>query len=324
MSSPVKMNRLKFALLPIAGILILAGCSGPDQVLPTAASHLQEREGISTLQPTLIPSPTQQLNPTPQPSETPPEVEPEAGTERTWEVDGAAMVYVPAGTFLMGSTGDNELADNDEYPQHEVYLDGYWIDRYEVTNQQYAACVEAGVCNPPLEEGSFTRESYFTDPAFANYPVIYITWSDANRYCEWAGKQLPTEAQWEKAARGTDSREYPWGEEPIDENRANYGGNVGDTTEVGSYSPQGDSPFGCADMAGNVLEWVKDWYVVGYHTYLDQVENPTGARISKIGAKVARGGSWIYPARRARSALRVDRLPELQEGNIGFRCAFWY
>ena len=99
---------------------------------------------------------------------------------------------------------------------------------------------------------------------------------------------------------------------------------MGDTSEVGYYSPLGDSPYGCADMAGNVLEWVKDWYGGNYHTLLDQGENPTGVTYSNIGAKVARGGSWIYPARRARSAFRVDRLPELQEGNIGFRCVFSY
>jgi formylglycine-generating enzyme required for sulfatase activity len=251
-------------------------------------------------------------------------VEPDAGEERVWERDGATMVYVPAGIFLMGSTEDNDQADGDEFPQHEVYLNGFWIDRYEVTNQQYALCVSDEVCHPPLETGSFTRDSYFADPEFVNYPVVWVNWFDANRYCEWAGKQLPTEAQWEKAARGTEAREYPWGEEPIDENRGNYGGNVGDTTEVGSYSPQGDSPYGCADMAGNVLEWVRDWYSRNYESYLDQVENPTGERFSYLGARVARGGSWIYPARRARSALRVDRVPELQEGNIGFRCVFSY
>lgn len=273
---------------------------------------------------TQMPSITEEISPTLEPSETPPVVEPEGGTARIWEKDRAEMVYVPAGPFLMGSTEENQAADNDEYPQHEVYLDGFWIDRFEVTNRGYALCVEAGACDPPPDSGSFTREQYYGHPEFADYPVIFVSWFDVNRYCEWAGKQLPTEAQWEKAARGTDSREYPWGGDPIAEDLANYGGNVGDTTEVGFYSPRGDSPYGCADMAGNVLEWVKDWYSPGYQSFLDQVENPTGAGASPIGAKVARGGSWIYPARRARSALRVDRVPELREGNIGFRCVFSY
>lgn len=308
------------SLFLIVGSLILAGCDEQIPVVPSTAITPHAAEILSAGESTCTPVPS----PTLQPSETPPLVEPEAGAERTWERDGAEMVYVPSGAFLMGSDELNDQADGDEYPQHQVFLDGFWIDRYEITNQQYALCVDDGICPPPPEEGSFTRDSYFANPEFANYPVVWVTWFDANRYCEWAGKQLPTEAQWEKAARGTDGREYPWGNDPIDESRANYGGNVGDTVEVGSFSPQGDSPYGCADMAGNVLEWVKDWYSRDYRAFLDQEENPTGASSSYLGARVARGGSWVYPARRARSALRVDRVPELREGNIGFRCLFSY
>jgi formylglycine-generating enzyme required for sulfatase activity len=318
-------TRLIYLIL-IAGVIFLAGCSAPDQepvnINPTQTSAEVLETATSTSAP--VQSSTPEPTSTPLPTETPPAVEPEAGAERIWEQDGSVMVYVPSGNFLMGTDEENDQADNDEYPQHEVYLDGFWIDRYEVTNQQYEICVDAGACDPPSESGSFTRDIYFTQPEFANYPVIWINWHDANRYCEWAGKKLPTEAQWEKAARGTDAREYPWGDELIDETRANFGSNVGDTTEAGFYSPQGDSPYGCADMAGNVLEWVMDWYSGAYHPILDQVENPSGASSSSIGARVARGGSWIYPARRARSALRVDRVPELREGNIGFRCIFSY
>ena len=319
--------RIKLTLLIIIiGFIHLTGCSAPAQEVVDIAPTLMSVELLETTtsSPVPIQSPTSEPTSTPQPSETSPAVEPEAGAERIWEQDGAEMVYIPSGVFLMGSDEENDQADGDEYPQHEVYLDGYWIDRYEVTNQQYGKCVDAGACDPPYESGSFTRDRYFTQPEFANYPVIWINWFDANRYCEWAGKQLPTEAQWEKAARGTDAREFPWGDDPIDETRANFGSNVGDTTEAGFYSPQGDSPYGCADMAGNVLEWVKDWYNGGYHTILDQVDNPQGASSSSIGARVARGGSWIYPARRARAPLRVDRVPELREGNIGFRCIFSY
>jgi formylglycine-generating enzyme required for sulfatase activity len=318
------MKNQQLFLFLMVGIMILAGCYAPESAVPKITIPPQQSEPTHAHQPTRTLSATPEPTPTFQPTETPPAVEPEDGAARIWEKDEAEMVYVSAGTFLMGSNQTNDQADNDEFPQHEVNLDGFWIDRYEVTNQQYALCVDDGVCHPPLEEGSFTRDRYFKQPEFANYPVVLISWSDANLYCEWAGKQLPTEAQWEKAARGTDAREYPWGEEPIDESRANYGGNVGDTTEVGFYSPQGDSPYGCADMAGNVLEWIKDWYSENYHSILDQVENPMGASSSSIVAKVARGGSWIYPARRARAALRVDRLPELREGNIGFRCVFSY
>ena len=313
----------EFLLALVICCLIIIGCSSQETSISATASPCLSNETpcqdlVSSATATPEPSPTALT------TETPPAVEPKAGEMRVWEKDGASMVYVPAGVFLMGSSEENDQADGDEYPQHEVYLNGFWADRYEVTNDMYRLCVKDEVCHPPLEEGSFTREVYFTNPEFGNFPVVWVNWFDANRYCEWAGKQLPTEAQWEKAARGTDARECPWGDDPIDETLANYGVNVGDTTEVGSFSPQGDSPYGCADMAGNVLEWVRDWYSRNYESYLDQVENPTGERFSYIGARVARGGSWIYPARRARSALRVDRVPELQEGNIGFRCVFSY
>ncbi len=250
---------------------------------------------------------------------TSPPVEPQAGATQVWGKDGGTMVYVPAGVFVMGSREDNSEADNDEYPQHDVVLDGFWIDRTEVTNGQYEQCVAAGACDAPDEVGSYTRDTYYGDPQFANYPVVRVNWFDAANYCSWAGKRLPTEAEWEKAARGTDGREYPWGNSPADETLANYGENVGDTTEVGEYSPQGDSPYGCADMAGNVLEWVADWYDGAYYPKAP-LENPTGPGSSRLKARVARGGSWVYPARRARAPLRVDRLPELREGNIGFRC----
>lgn len=315
-------------LLLIVILLTFGGCSSPD-VDTASSTTVQDTETpiteiTSTIQPTRISSPTPQPTETPSPTETPPAIEPESGSVRIWEQDGAEIVYVPSGIFLMGSDEDNPDADGDEYPQHEVYLDGFWIDRYEVTNQQYALCVDDDICDPPYESGTFTRDMYFNHPAYENYPVVWVNWHDANRYCEWAGKQLPTEAEWEKAARGVDGKEYPWGDEPPDETLANFGTNIGDTTEVGTYSPLGDSPYGSADMAGNVLEWVKDWYSKDYSSLLDQVENPTGAGSSNIKAKIARGGSWIYPARRARSPFRVDRLPELREGNIGFRCIFSY
>jgi formylglycine-generating enzyme required for sulfatase activity len=318
------MNKL--SLILIVFILILSACFAPDQV-PDDVGSTQTLINVvetATSLPTPVQSPSPDPTSTPPATETPPAVEPEAGAERVWEKDEAEMVYVPSGIFLMGSTEDNDQADNVEFPQHEVYLSGFWVDKYEVTNQRYTLCVDAGVCAPPPENGSFTRDLYFTHPEYVNYPVVWVNWFDANRYCEWAGKQLPTEAQWEKAARGTDAREFPWGNEMIDESRANFGTNVGDTTEVGTYSPQGDSPYGCADMAGNVMEWIKDWFSESYYPLLDQVENPTGATSNPYLYRGARGGSWIYPARRARTALRNERLPELREGNIGFRCIFSY
>jgi len=163
--------------------------------------------------------------------------------------DGMVQVYVPAGSFQMGS----DTGDSDEKPVHTVTLDAFWIDRTEVTNAMYALCVEAGKCSPPSSSKSYTRDNYYGDAQYNNYPVIYVTWDNANAYCEWAGRRLPTEAEWEKAARGTDGRTYPWGDAAPDSTRLNYNSNVGDTTEAGKY-PSGASPYGVWDMAGNVWE----------------------------------------------------------------------
>jgi formylglycine-generating enzyme required for sulfatase activity len=167
---------------------------------------------------------------------------------------GETLVYVPAGEFLMGSTDADALASSDEKPQHTVYLDAFWIDQTEVTNKQYKACVDASTCEPPVSTNSATHPSYYGNPEFDNYPVIYVSWDKANRYCKvWtgAGGSLPTEAQWEKAARGTDARTYPWGNGAWNKDLLNSNGNIGDTTVVKNY-PNTGSFYGTYDMAGNV------------------------------------------------------------------------
>ena len=154
--------------------------------------------------------------------------EPTSGATRTIEIDQMVQVYVPAGEFIMGSDDDEAKMTIEggraypEIPVNNVYLDGYWIDKYEVSNGQYALCVEGGVCDPPFLFSSETRYHYYDDPVFSNYPVIWVNWYMAKTYCEWAGRRLPTEAEWEKAARGTDGREYPWGNEPLSGERANF------------------------------------------------------------------------------------------------------
>ena len=168
------------------------------------------------------------------------------------ETDGMVLVYVPAGEFRMGSAGSDSQAQDNEKPQHTVYLDAFWMDRTEVTNALYALCVKAGACQPPLSVNYSWRESYYGNSQYDGYPVVYVSWKDAAAYCEWAGRWLPTEAEWEKAARGTDGRLYPWGNAEPDANRLNFNGNV-DARAVGSY-PSGASPYGALDMAGNVWE----------------------------------------------------------------------
>jgi formylglycine-generating enzyme required for sulfatase activity len=227
-------------------------------------------------------------------------------------------VAVPAGEFLMGS---DPSVDPDvrsyEFPQHPVYLDAYEIGRYEVTNEQYAQCVRATVCDGPSKPG------YYSDPEYAAHPVMYVSWFDAKTFCEWAGGRLPTEAEWEKAARGDDGRVYPWGNEPPDESRGNYRSYVGGTTPVGYYSPQGDGPsfggtYGAADMAGNVWEWVADWWHDDYYE-VSPVRNPQGPETGS--RRVLRGGSWDGDEWNVRAAYRNNFEPSISYSDIGFRCA---
>jgi formylglycine-generating enzyme required for sulfatase activity len=233
------------------------------------------------------------------------------------------MVYVPAGTFKMGSN----TGESDEKPVHDVTLAGFWIDRTEVTNAQYAQCVSAGKCSVPSESKSYTRSSYYGNGEYADYPVIYVSWDDADKYCKWAGGQLPTEAQWEYAARGPQSYTYPWGND-FDGVRLNYcdknclvswadksiDDGYGDTSPVGNY-PKGASWVGALDMAGNVWEWVADWY----GPYLDSSQtNPTGPIFG--GYRVLHGGSWYDDTLYVRTASRYHVAPGYRVGLFGFRC----
>jgi formylglycine-generating enzyme required for sulfatase activity len=249
------------------------------------------------------------------PTLTPTPIRPVATTVS--EVDGAVLLYVPSGEFAMGTLADDLSGGDEEKPQHDVYLKAYWIDRTEVTNAMYGRCVQVGLCRPPAQTDSATRPAYFDEAEFAAYPVVYVAWQDAVDYCQWAGRRLPSEAEWEKAARGVDARPYPWGEAAPDLNRANFGGRLGDTAPVGSY-PAGASPFGALDMAGNVAEWTADWFSKAAYS-LSQYSNPSGPATGEF--RVLRGGSWFNQASALRASFRLWNYPDLRSNTIGFRCA---
>ncbi len=216
------------------------------------------------------------------------------------------MVLIPAGVFNMGIEG----ANSNERPVHEVYLDAYYIGIFEVTNAEYAQFVEAAGRPAP----STFFDSFFDGE---NQPVGGVSWEDADAYCKWAGKRLPTEAEWERAARGTDGRAHPWGNAPPDRIRANYQRHEKRTTPVGSY-PEGISPHGLYDMCGNVWEWVADYWAKEYYKDSPK-EDPKGPETG--GAHVVRGGSWVNSGGYITATVRPDPNPEHQQGHKGFRCA---
>ncbi len=231
--------------------------------------------------------------------------------------DGMVVINIPAGDFLMGSADSDKEANSDEKPQHKVYLDAFWIDKTEVTNAMYALCVRAGACSSLIETRSFARAGYYNSPQYKDYPVIYVSWDDANRYCRWAERRLPTEAEWEKAARGADGRLYPWGDAAPNPSLLNFNKNAGDTTQVGKYL-EGASTYGVLDMAGNVWEWVGDWYDEKYYSKSPN-RNPEGPASGGFG--ILRGGAWVTEANYVRAAQRLKVAFDFRDSIVGFRCA---
>lgn len=311
-------NRLIFLLL--LGVVVFIGLTAcKSQIKPGNSRYI----GILTAQVGFenpLPPATITVQPEPRAITEEPSAE---GIGLLNPVDQAALVQIPAGEFTMGTSivkimkvcqtlglvcEENDFVD--EIPAHTVYLDAYQIYRNEITNQQYRQCVESKGCDlPALTE-------FYNHPDFALHPVVYVSWFDAEEYCAWAGGRLPTEAEWEKAARGTDERLFPWGDD-LECGFANYDGCTrGLTVEVGSYT-DGASPYGVEDLAGNVTEWMADWYGENYYQNSPS-KNPLGPKTGEL--RVARGGSWKNPILGVRATDRMANFPEISSSGTGFRC----
>lgn len=271
--------------------------SSPLTETPAPPTELHPTETLQTVDPT----------PTSPPTEAPlPD-----------EIKGAKnipMRLISAGEFTMGS---DDTGGAESRPAHTVYVEAFYIDKYEVTNEMYDACAYAVECRKPLQIGSVTRTTYFNNPVFANYPVIYLDWKMAKAYCEWRGARLPTEAEWEKAARGTDEHIYPWGSEELDCSYANFAGCVGDTTPVDQHTT-GQSPYGVYGMSGNVWEWTSTLFKLYPYSSTDDREDPGAS-----GKRVARGGSWhVFGGNsgNVRTDTRFEVDPGYYGAYVGVRC----
>jgi formylglycine-generating enzyme required for sulfatase activity len=312
-------RKLILPLLFVALLVLLTSGCGPSPTFdPT-------RE-VPTARPTAIATRAPTAAATEEPISREPPADASVGDTWTRPADGAAVVYVPAGEFKMGST----RGDDDEQPVHTVALDSFWIDRTEVTNAQYEQCVAAGACRPRPSRGSDTHAWHYGDSAYDDYPAIYVTWYQAETYCGWVRGRLPTEAEWEYAARGPEGRMFPWGDE-FDGTRLNYCDSncerdwADETTDDGyaKTAPVGSFPAGASwcealDMAGNVWEWVADWYASDYYARSPS-QNPTGPTSGEY--RVLHSGSWGFDPYYVRSANRDVFIPSNTYGHIGFRCA---
>ena len=318
-------------ILGIVFVLIWIGSWAMPQFLssaPTATASITQG-AVTTIVVTNSPLPiTRNVEPQATSTKTATPVPTSLPTEIT-DAKGVQMMLIPSGEFTMGT---GATANSDEQPAHQVYLDAFYMDNYEVTNALYRACVDAGHCNPPQNTSFNNSFSYYGNSQYDNYPVIYVDWNQAKAYCEWRGGSLPTEAQWEKAARGSDERIYPWGND-FDDSGVNFcdkncsapwaahnldDGYVG-TAPVGSYE-SGKSPYGIYDLAGNVWEWVADWYSDTYYQN-SPAANPLGPDSGQY--RVRRGASWgnVYLGGNVRSVKRDDLTPNSIDSNLGFRCA---
>lgn len=222
-------------------------------------------------------------------------------------LDGMTQVFIPEGEFMMGNGvgGDS--------PKHLVYLDSFWMDRTEVTNAMYQKCMSDGVCTAPA-----SVNIYYDKWVYRNHPIVYVTWYQAQDYCEWAGRRLPTEAEWEKAARGTDERPYPWGDDKPNPRLANFDRAMIDEAIPVFRYPLGASPYGVLNMSGNVREWVADWFDKKYY-YVSPYANPQGPETGE--ARSLRSGAYSEDSAEIAVYRRYRHAPDSPGLNRGFRCA---
>jgi len=292
------MKRLIWILLMA---ILLAACTHASTLTPIPSPT------STTLPPTLEPTATS-VPPTPTSAPTLAPVSlagPSSGTTMTW-IDGSVLVYIPSGEFIMG------LGYGDA-PTKTFSLDSYWIQQTEVTNKMYTQCVASGNCSVPDQE---VGAPPYTATQYGDYPVVGVTWDAANTYCQWIGGQLPSEAQWEKAARGQNGNKYPWGDNSPKCDFANLKTCNGHTTQVNTY-PDGKSPYGLLDMAGNVYEWVNDYYDPNYYASAPS-SNPTGPATGND--RVTRGSSFETDLTLILSAIRHRTSQDWHNYDLGFRC----
>lgn len=280
-------------MLNLAACAALGNAPAPTQTAPPTHTAAPS--------PTSTPPPTKTNTPIPTAT-----VTPEPGFAKINPVDNARLLFIPAGEFQVGSNDGY----HDESPVHMVDLDAYWMYETEVTNAQFAQFVG---------ETGHNNAGSSNDASLAQHPVTNVSWNDAVAYCRWVGGRLPTEAEWEKAARGTDGRTYPWGDTWNARNASSVERVDGyqRTAPVGRF-PGGVSPYGLQDMAGNVWEWVADWYASDYYSN-SPASNPTGPASGEY--RVARGGSWYDRGGNLKSAVRSYIAPVGTFDNVGFRCA---
>ncbi len=252
------------------------------------------------------------------------------GKSQITDKQGVKMRLIPEGAFTMGGHVDESVEEckkvdgilcgriwfDDQEPSHSIFLDDFYMDLTEVTNVMYQRCVGAGNCTEPIDKSSSSRRNYYGNPDYKEYPVIHVNWEQARDYCEWRGARLPTEAEWEKAAQGgLKGKLYPWGDQEPDCERANYNNCVGDTSKVGSY-PTND--YGLFDMAGNVEEWIWDWYSSDYYASSPS-DNPSGPASGE--SRGYRGSNYLYTGENLIVYTRWGQEPSKSNEYLGFRCA---